>query len=197
MRTVPTRRGIPLAVLIAVMGVSGCERLGNPIDVLTGKRASPDEFQVLARKPLRMPGALTLPEPRLGETSPLEPDPQTDAVIALLGAPVAVSSTAGGAGERALINAATASTAGLDVRAVEQTERAVDANQPYKAPLITDVLEGNDGASDPDALDPAAEARRLQTEGLAPAPIDPNSRKIERTGSDGKGIVFRANPGTE
>ncbi|MEM1300749.1 MAG: DUF3035 domain-containing protein, partial [Pseudomonadota bacterium] len=64
-----------------IIGVSGCETIGSPFDALSTKKRAPDEFQVLARKPLKMPGTLDLPEPRLGEVSPLEPDPTTDAIV--------------------------------------------------------------------------------------------------------------------
>ena len=87
-----------------IAGMAGCETIGNPIDVINGDRPTPDEFQVLARKPLKMPGTLDLPEPRLGEVSPLEPDPTTDAVVALLGVPTATASPQPSPGEQALLS---------------------------------------------------------------------------------------------
>ena len=169
---------LTLPVLLAgTLVVSGCETIGNPLDVLSGKRNAPDEFQVLARKPLRMPGSLDLPEPRLGEASPLEPDPKTDAVIALLGQPTAAGGVTGGAGEQALLDAASASARDTEIRRrLEAEEAAYEANKPYEPPTIFELLSGKSDEKHEDALNPAAEARRLQTEGVAPAPVDPDAQ---------------------
>lgn len=163
-----------------ILALAGCDVVGNPVAIVTGERKTPDEFQVLARKPLKMPGTLDLPEPRLGETSPLEPDPTTDAVVALLGVPVANASTQPSAGEQALLSAANASAADSQSAAqLEQAERAVRETQPYQPPTLLELLEGEE--EDPDTLVPAEEARRLQTEGVAAAPVDPNAVPVEET----------------
>lgn len=162
--------------LALIAGVSGCETLGNPLDVISGDRPTPDEFQVLARKPLKMPGTLDLPEPRLGEASPLEPDPTTDAVVALLGVPSATAAPQASAGEQALLSAANASAANSTSSAqLEEAEVRAEANRAFEAPLITDVFGVRDEPVTEDALVPDAEARRLQTEGVAATPVDPNA----------------------
>ncbi|MEM7742176.1 MAG: DUF3035 domain-containing protein [Pseudomonadota bacterium] len=163
--------------MTSTVALAGCSQLGNPIDVLTGKRDAPDEFLVVSRKPLQMPVSQNLPEPRLGARSQLEPDPATDAVVALLG-PGAVPTTTGGAsaGEQALLSAADATAANLPQTDAElqEIERALDENQPYEAPLLIDLLSGDsDSEVYEDALVPGAEARRLQVEGVSPTPIDP------------------------
>lgn len=159
--------------------LAGCDTFGNPVDILSGKRITPDEFQVVARKPLRMPGSLSLPEPRLGEVSVLEPDPRTDAVIALLGGPVVAGGASGGAGERALLDAANASAEQTEIRAALQAdEENLDANQPYEAPSIFELF-GTSKEKPADAIDPAAESRRLQVQGISPAPVDPEERPPE------------------
>ena len=177
-----------IALFTGVMTISGCETIGNPLDIVQGKRNSPDEFQVLARKPLRMPGTLDLPEPRLGEASPLEPDPQTDAVIALLGQPVATTGASGGSGERALLDAANASAQDTEIRrALEAEEAAYEANKPYEAPTIFELLSGDTPETYEDAINPSVEARRLQTEGISPAPINPEdvpAEEGERSAND-------------
>ena len=158
-----------------VLGLSGCETIGNPFDVLSGKKQSPDEFQVLARKPLRMPGSLALPEPRLGEVSPLEPDPNTDAVIALLGAPIQRASTGTSAGEQQLLGAANTAANQSEIRTLlEQDEQTIDENKPYEPPSIFELLSPSGETKPENVIDPAAEARRLQTEGVSAAPIDPD-----------------------
>ena len=186
------------ALLAGALAVSGCETIGNPLDVLQGKRNAPDEFQVLARKPLRMPGNLDLPEPRLGEASPLEPDPQTDAVIALLGRPSPVSGAAGGAGEQALLDAANASARDTEIRRqLEAEEAALEDNKPYEPPTIFELLSGKSEEKHEDALNPAAEARRLQTEGVAPAPIDPDAQPPAEEGerSSDAGLFYETGDG--
>ncbi|MFK7942307.1 MAG: DUF3035 domain-containing protein [Paracoccaceae bacterium] len=167
-----TRLWLGLAI---AFGLAGCETIGNPIDAINGDRKAPDEFQVLARKPLKMPGTLDLPEPRLGEVSPLEPDPTTDAVIALLGVPSAFPAASASPGEAALLSAANASASNRETALrLEQSERDLEASQPYETPSIFDLFgEGEDVPED--ALIPDAEARRLQTEGVAVTPVDPNA----------------------
>lgn len=183
------------AVRRAVLGLAlttslaGCETFGNPIAAITGDRATPDEFQVLVRKPLRMPGTLDLPEPRLGERSPLEPDPQADAEVALLGAPAFTTPARGAsAGERALLSAANASAESRDLALeLEQTEAALEKNKPYEAPSLFYSVD-EDAV---DAIAPAAESRRLQTEGVGSTPVDPNSVPLEgRAASDGVQLYY-------
>lgn len=160
--------------------LAGCDTLGNPMDILSGKRTTPDEFQVLARKPLRMPGSLALPEPRLGEASALEPDPRTDAVIALLGGPVVAGGSSGGAGEQALLDAANATAEQTEIRAaLRADEENFDSNKPYEAPSIFELF-GPSEKKPEDAIDPGAESRRLQVQGIAPAPINPEDLPPEQ-----------------
>lgn len=162
-----------------IIGLSGCETIGNPFDALGGKKRAPDEFQVLARKPLKMPGTLDLPEPRLGETSPLEPDPTTDAIVALLGVPTNVTGGQPSAGERALLSAANASANDREAALqLEETERQLDENKPYEAPFIFEVFGGGDEKVE-DALDPIGESQRLQSEGVGVTPVDPNYKPPE------------------
>ena len=162
--------------LALIASVSGCETIGNPIDVIKGERPTPDEFQVLARKPLKMPGTLDLPEPRLGELSPLEPDPTTDAVVALLGVPSATAAPQPSPGEQALLSAANASAAtSVSTAQLEDAERAAEANKPYQTPLITELFGADSDDPVEDTLVPDAEARRLQSEGTAVTPVDPNA----------------------
>ena len=166
-------------VVIGLSVLSGCDTIGNPLDAFTGKPKPPDEFQVLARKPLRMPATLDLPEPRLGEPSPLEPDPKSDAVVALLGVPeIGPDGTAATAGEQALLDAATAGVAtGADRDRLDAQIQEFEENQPYQPPFLLDVLEGKETVRD--VIIPAPEARRIQSEGIAPAPIDPNEEPPE------------------
>ena len=183
---------LKVVMIGVVLLTAGCEAIGNPFESIGQKPPAPDEFAVIERKPLRLPPSLSLPKPRLGERSAVEPDPNADAVAALLGAGAAASVSGGGAvpppaqpepvitpvvlapgpGEQSLLAAAGAAGNNSDVRAqldAENTE--IDETQPYEPPSVFDLL--SEGEAPPaDALDADAEARRLQAEGIV-TPINP------------------------
>ncbi len=75
----------PAGLTAMLLALSACGSIGNPLEALGAKIPPPDEFQVIARKPLMMPATATLPEPRPGASSPLDPDPHRDALQALFG----------------------------------------------------------------------------------------------------------------
>ncbi len=175
-----TKRLAGAGALIALLAtMSACDTIGNPMEVL-GKKPSPDEFQVIARKPLKVPGASSLPEPQPGVSSPLEPDPQRDAVVALFGeipegSPTTVAISAG---ENELLSAVDAAAAEQDIRqALAIEEQQIQENKPYEPPTVSELLTGSDDLIDEeDVLDSRGESRRLQSEGIAAAPIDPLDR---------------------
>lgn len=168
--------GIAL-MLGAAMTVASCDTIGNPLEAVGGKRSSPDEFAVLARKPLKMPRSANLPEPRLGEVSALEPDPNADAIAALMGGPVDQTQVPQSAGESALLSAANASQDQSEVRTVlSLEEQSGQAAGRYEPPSVFDIFS-DDGEKVPEGelIDPAAESQRLQVEGVAPTPVDPRA----------------------
>jgi hypothetical protein len=175
------RRGMTLTKLgatasaIALLALAGCDRVGNPFDVLAVKRPAPDEFQVITREPLRMPASVSLPEPRPGAPSPLDPNPGRDAAVALLGAPARPVVATPGSGEQALLAAADAAASDPEIRTILAAEREAGSGE-YEPPTIWELFGASSGPDvDPaEIIDAAAEARRLQTEGVAAAPIDPN-----------------------
>ena len=122
-----TCRFTTIALMLVVGStVASCDAIGNPLEAIGGSRSSPDEFAVLSRKPLQMPSSVGLPEPRLGETSALEPDPSADAVAALLGTSTPRPSAPASAGEAALLSAANASQQQSEIR----TTLALEAEGP-------------------------------------------------------------------
>jgi hypothetical protein len=166
------------AAVAALLALLGCDRIGNPFVVLGSKPPAPDEFQVITRKPLRMPTSLALPEPRPGAPSPLEPDPNRDAVVALLGTDAAPQGHAAGRGEQALLSAADVAASNPEIRQTLAEDRDEgNRNEPYEPPSIFELL-GAYEAPPEDVIDPAEEARRLQREGVAAAPIDPADRPV-------------------
>lgn len=167
----------PLMVALA-LGLGGCDTIGNPLEAVGGKAPAPDEFQVIARKPLVMPPSRDLPEPRLGAASPLDPNPNRDAIIALLGTDtLAVASANGSGAEQVLLDSANAAAASPDVRVqLERDKVETEANKPYQPPTVAELLFGKDpNAPDPaTVLDPVSESQRLQRQGLA-TPNDPKA----------------------
>lgn len=167
-----------LVLAPALFALIGCDTIGNPIDVMSSKKPSPDEFQVVARKELRRPPALgssTLPEPTPGAPSPLDPDPQADAIAALTGQRVAASApraTSISRGEAALLAAANAEAADPDIRSEIVAENAeIEDNKPYEPPTIFEVFSGGTAYDPEDVVDPNAESKRLQESGV-PAPVN-------------------------
>lgn len=162
--------------MTAGLMLAGCDQLGNPMETFAGKLPTPDEFQVVATKPLQMPRSLALPEPRLGERSPLQPNPQADATAALLGAGGATVTASASPGEAALLGAANAGASNPEIRAALASDvDAVDPNKPYEPPTVIELLSGGSDNKNVDALDPTVESARLRAEGIGRAPVDPKS----------------------
>jgi Protein of unknown function (DUF3035) len=175
------RRAVGQAAAVAAMlgafgALGGCDRIGNPFVVLGSKPPAPDEFQVITRKPLIMPPSVALPEPRLGEPSPLEPTPNRDAELALLGTASGPAVTGTSQGEQALLSAADVAASNPEIRETLALEE-LDSNEPYEPPSIFELFSTVEAPPE-DAIDAAAEARRLQAEGVAAAPIDPADRPV-------------------
>jgi hypothetical protein len=166
------------AAAMALLALLGCDRIGNPFVVLGSKPPAPDEFQVINRKPLRMPASAALPEPRPGAPSPLDPDPNRDAIVALLGSDAAPQGPGTSRGEQALLSAADVAASNPEIRQTLTVEREGGSpNEPYEPPSIFELFGAYDAPPE-DVIDPAEEARRLQSEGVAAAPIDPADRPV-------------------
>jgi hypothetical protein len=196
----------------SVLAVAGCGNIGNPIKAQTGEIAPPDEFQVMAHKPLEMPVSTELPEPRPGTPSPLDPDPHRDARAALLGtssaqaipaAPVAPS-----AGEQVLLSSANAAAASSEIRVqIESDRAAAEANKPYSPPSLGELLSGSSKkkVDEKEAIDPVAESQRLQREGrqtpsdpqaVAETPESERPKRVESTSPSGRPQPPIKTPGT-
>ena len=163
-----------MLLVAPVLALTACGS-NNPFKAITERPPAPDEFSVLARKPLQMPNSIALPEPRLGEQSALEPNPNRDAIVALLGTSAANRTQAASAGEQSLLNAANAAAEQTQIRQILEEETLAEVeNKPYEAPSLFDLFSDDDDKLDPgELINPAAESRRLQTQGVAAAPIDP------------------------
>ncbi len=169
----------PIGMAALLLALPACGNIGNPLEALGARIPPPDEFQVIARKPLAMPATADLPEPRPGAPSPLDPDPHRDALRALLGtgdSPV-VSTIAPSAGEQVLLTSANAAVASSEIRVQLEEERIrEEAKKPYQPPSLGELLGGRKGEKldESELLDPVAESQRLQSEGYV-TPVDPNA----------------------
>ena len=179
----PLARVLHKTAIVALIAgtVSACDTFGNPAELFSG-RPAPDEFSVIARAPLRMPGTRALPAPQLGAPSPLEPQPQQDAIRALLGAGAPSVGGSASAGEQELLAAANAAAANPEIRAQLEIDRTEEDAGPYEPPSLLDLIS-SDGSSVDQAelLEPNDEARRLQSEGVASAPINPEDLPLEQS----------------
>ncbi len=182
----------PIGMTAMLLALSAC---GNPLEALGAKIPPPDEFQVIARKPLMMPAAATLPEPRPGAPSPLDPDPHRDALQALFGtsgSPV-VSTIEPSAAEQVLLSSANAAAASSEIRVQLEEERIQEAAaKPYEPPSLGELLglSGGEKLDESELLDPVAESQRLQREGYV-TPVDPNAAaEVEEEASTPGGPTY-------
>lgn len=171
-----------------VVTLTGCSRLGNPVEILSGNRPTPDEFRVKTTEPLVMPRTTSLPEPRLGARSPRERDPDAQARAALGGA-VPVARTGVTPGEAALTSAAVSSAqSGPTGTTLASAEEALDRGKAYEPPTVLELLNLDEGVKGEDVLDPDTEARRLRTGGPVMVPVNPAETSGEE-GEDDSGYV--------
>lgn len=176
------RLAFSFAACTAAMAVAGCDTIGNPIDALRAKKGGPDEFSVISRGELRMPPTIrtgSLPTPNPGEPSPLEPDPRSAALAALAGenALLPVPDEQGvSTGEAELLAAANVEAASPEVsQQVARRADEVEANQPYRAPTVLELLSGSSDGPDKELLlDPVSESQRLAIGGTR-SPSDPDA----------------------
>ncbi len=172
----------PAGLTAMLLAVPACDTIGNPLEALGARIPPPDEFRVIPRKPLVMPASASLPDPRPGAPSPLDPDPHRDALQALFGSrgsPV-VETIEPSAGELVLLNSANA-TASSEIRVQIEEERIQEeAAKPYSPPSLGELLGGSKGEKldESELLDPVAESQRLQREGFV-TPVDPNAAAAE------------------
>ena len=172
------RASLSAGLVAALALVAGCDRVGNPLEVFGGGVPPPDEFQVIEYEPLVVPETYSLPEPTPGAPSPRAPNPQQEAVTALLG-PGAARATAAGpsAGEQRLLASADAATASGDIRVQLEQDRQAQSEGPYEPPTLWELLGfggDEDDIDETQVIDPDTEAERLQAQGIA-TPVDPDS----------------------
>ena len=169
----------PVGLTAMLLALPSCGSLGNPLEAIGASIPPPDEFQVIASKPLTMPPSAALPVPRPGAPSPLDPDPHRDALQALLGtsASPVVSTIEPSAGEQVLLTSANAAAVSSEIRVQLEEERIrEEAAKPYQPPTLGELLDGRKGKKldESELLDPVAESQRLQRAGYV-TPVDPDA----------------------
>jgi hypothetical protein len=173
----------PAGLTAMLLAVPACDTIGNPLEALGARIPPPDEFQVIPREPLLMPASASLPDPRPGAPSPLDPDPHRDALQALFGSrgsPV-VETIEPSAGELVLLNSANAAATSSEIRVqLEEDRIQEEAAKPYSPPSLGELLGGSKGEKldESELLDPVAESQRIQREGFV-TPVDPNAAAEE------------------
>lgn len=121
-------------VIGAAATVAACSTSRREVGAILGMgNTSPNPFNVYPRGRLALPEDLeSLPAPRPGEPSPLEPTPQRDAQAALGNSGAAPAGAAASAGEAALLANAGAAEARPDIReALEQDDAALRRERKY------------------------------------------------------------------
>ena len=172
------RAAVSAGLAAALALVAGCDRVGNPFEAFGAGVPPPDEFQVIQYEPLVVPETYSLPEPTPGAPSPRAPNPQQEAVAALLG-PGAVQTAAAGpsAGEQRLLASADAAGASGDIRVQLEQDRRARPDEPYEPPTIWELLgfgSDEEEIDETQVIDPDVEAERLQAQGIA-TPVDPDA----------------------
>ncbi|MEM7522654.1 MAG: DUF3035 domain-containing protein [Pseudomonadota bacterium] len=117
----------PSLALMAAIAAAGCSigsDGGGVGEQLGLTKTAPDEFLIIARRPLQLPASFDLPTPRPGAPSRVEPNPFSEAHFALFNRPEPIRLTTPGRGEQVLLSGADASADNSGVRAL------IDAEDP-------------------------------------------------------------------
>ena len=183
-RRIRGRSGTPAlwatALAAGAVLLSGCDRIGSPLEALGGRVPQPDEFQVIQYEPPVVPETYSLPEPQPGAPSPRAPKPEQEAIAALYG-PGATRAAAAEPtpGEQELLASAGAAAASEEIRVQLEQDRQARPDEPYEPPTIWELLGFGGDEEEIDetqVIDPDTEAARLQAQGI-PTPVDPEAEE--------------------
>ncbi len=173
------------AAALALLAACGGSEEGERQSVLRTiglRQPAPDEFLVVERRPLVLPGSYTeLPPPQPEGTNRVDPQPRDEVVALLGGAPAAARATSGtSAGTQALLSSTGAGATDPAIRRTVDAEDAVTATEGSGQYGLNSIFGRrlNDPYQD-DVLDANAELERLRAEGVAapaaPPPPPPRS----------------------
>lgn len=167
---IPWSRSSALAGLVlAGLALAGCQ--GTVQEAFGLRKRAPDEFQVVRGRPLVVPPDRNLRPPQPGASGPGQVDAARSARATLVGqsaeAAPSTGDAAAGRGEAALLRAARGE-ADPDIRrrlAEDDSQLAFVDESTFLFILDWQRRAAQAPASRGEALDPAAEARRLQGSG--------------------------------
>ena len=118
-----------IAIIFAAVAAAGCtlDSEGGGVRQQLGiQTTAPDEFLIIARRPLEMPQSFDLPRPEPGAPSRVELNPLADAHVSLFKRPDPVRLATASEGEQVLLSGADAEGDNSVVRQVIADEEAPD-----------------------------------------------------------------------
>jgi hypothetical protein len=185
----PSSTGRILCLALALAALSGCSGLRSSLGL---DRNPPDEFRVVSRAPLEVPGSFTLPPPSPGTPRPQEPTMTGQAASVVFGSGLpaggaaAPAGSGGGSGEAQLLARAGADAAQPDIRSTVNREALaqIEENESW----IDTLIFWRDPLPPGTVVNPGAEAQRLRenealgrpvTEGETPSIIRKRRAPLE------------------
>ena len=167
-------RVIASTVLIG-MAASACSvgsggSSGGVNEVLGISATSPDEFLIIARKPLELPASFDLPRPQPGAPSRVELDPFADAHAALYRRPDPVRLASSTQGEQVLLSGANADGDNSIIRTVIAGTDPAGEDREFGLTSLFGIPIPAQLSDDDDILDSSGETEQLRQRGyLTPA----------------------------
>lgn len=163
------------AMLAATVVLSGCEAGSDSAGFRSQfgvDQGAPDEFLIIAKRPLQMPPSFDLPRPDPGAANRVDPDPDAQAYAALYQATQIERDAPISAGERVLLKGADAEGDNSAVRALLQGDLPAETNREFLFDTIFGVvIPANLNEINSDLVS-AEEVERLRRQGL-PTPAAP------------------------
>lgn len=163
-------------IIAAAIAVGGCEvgsERGSFSEQLGFSAGAPDEFLIIARKPIEMPPSYDLPRPQPGAASRVDLDPLADAHTSLFNRPSPARLASASTGEQVLLSGANAEGDNSVVRQVLAGDDPETTDRRYGMSTLFGVaIPSNFG--DPDEIvAPVAETELLRRQGyLTPTAPD-------------------------
>ena len=182
-----------IAAAVAAGGCSVGSEGGSFGQQLGFSAGAPDEFLIIARKPLEMPPSYSLPRPEPGAPSRVELNPLADAHTSLFNRPEPARLASASTGEQVLLSGADADGDNSVVREVlagedpETTERQFGLTSLFGVPIPANF-------GDPDQIvAPVAETDLLRRQGYLTPTAPDGLEDIER----GEGLLTERGVPTE
>ncbi|MEL7463195.1 MAG: DUF3035 domain-containing protein [Pseudomonadota bacterium] len=158
-----------ILTIAAALAASGCtvgSGGGSVGEQLGFTPTAPDEFLIIARKPLRLPPSMNLPRPQPGAPSRVELDPFSDAHASLFSRPGPIRLGAPSGGEQILLSGADAEGDNSVVRQALAADdpdlggRQFGLTDLFGIPIPANLSEGDD------VVRPVAETDLLRRQGF-------------------------------